>query len=130
MGHPDLRDGLERDAYSPKATTGTDAACWLAAETVDGPEEKGEDDAEQDGGCEGNGDRPSAAAPGKIAGETTEREMEAAQAKNHEAGDDQREAKEEKCATEVRHIDWGEGVRQWQGGLRLRGEALQAGRVW
>jgi len=38
------------------------------------------------------------------------------------------EAKEEKCATEVKHIDWGEGVRQWQGGLRLRGEALQAGR--
>jgi hypothetical protein len=90
-----------------KATTGTDAAWWLASETVDCPEEKGEDDAEQDGGCEGNGDRPSAAAPGKIAGETAEREMEA-QAKNHEAGDDQQEAKEEKCATEVRHIDRGE----------------------
>jgi hypothetical protein len=102
----------------------------LAAEPVDDPQEKGEDDAEQDGGCEGNGDRPSAATPGKIAGETTEREMEAGEAKNDESGDDQQEAKEEECATEVRHIDSGrKEVRQWQAGLRLRGEALQAGRV-
>lgn len=56
--------------------------------------------------------------------------MEAAEAKDDEAGDDQEEAKQEERATEVRHIDqaWC-GVRQSRAGLRLRGEALQAGRV-
>ena len=60
-------------------------------------------------------DRPSAPAPGEVAWETTEREMEAAQAKNHEAGDDQQETEEEKRATEVRHIDQGGEKRSGSG---------------
>jgi hypothetical protein len=74
---------------------------------VDGPQQQAEDDAEQDAGCEGKGDRPSAPTPGEVARETAQREIQASEAKDHEAGDDQQQAQKEERATKVRH---GEGI--------------------
>jgi hypothetical protein len=74
---------------------------------VDGPQQQAEDDAKQNAGCKGKGDRPSPTAPGEVAWETAEREMQASEAKNHEAGDDQQQAQKEKRATKIRH---GEGT--------------------
>jgi hypothetical protein len=70
----------------------------LAAEVVYGPHNDGEDDAEEDAGGEGKVDGPSAAAPGEVAGETAEREMEAAEAEDDQAGDDEKNAEEDEGA--------------------------------
>jgi hypothetical protein len=80
----------------------------LAAEPVDRPQDQAEDDAKQNRGRDRKRDRPPTTAPGEVAGKTAEREIQTAEAKNHEAGDDQQQAKEEERATKIRH---GEGRR-------------------
>jgi hypothetical protein len=73
--------------------------CALAAEAADDPEEQAEDDAEQDRGGEGKGDRPSASAPGEVAGESAERQVETAKAKyRHADGDEKYPEDDERAA--------------------------------
>jgi hypothetical protein len=62
---------------------------YLTTEAIDGPEEQGKDDADQDRGREGKGDRPSTTAPGEISGETAKRKIQATEAKDDKAGDNQ-----------------------------------------
>jgi hypothetical protein len=77
----------------------------LAAEVVYGPEQKAEEDAEQQAGDDGEGDRPAATAPVEVAGETAKREIEAVKAENYQPRHDEEKPKEDKDATKVRHGD-------------------------
>lgn len=83
----------------------------LVAEAVDEPEEQAEEDAEQDRGCEGDGDRPVAAAPGEVSGEMAEGEIEASESEDKEADDDEGETEKDEDAAEIGH-----GLRRLGGG--------------
>ncbi|GGG79234.1 hypothetical protein GCM10011585_23170 [Edaphobacter dinghuensis] len=75
----------------------------LAAEVIDDPEHKAEEDAEQEAGDEREGDRPAAAAPVEVAGKAAQRDVEAVETQNCQPRDDEEKAKEDKDAAKVRH---------------------------
>lgn len=75
----------------------------LAAEVVYHPKNKAEEDAEQEAGDDREGDRPAAAAPVKVAGETAQRDVEAVEAKYDQPRHDEEKSKEDEDAAKVRH---------------------------
>jgi hypothetical protein len=75
----------------------------LAAEAADRPEEEAEDYAEQDRSGEGKGDRPSASAPGEVAGETSEGHMEACEGNDNQTGCEEDETEEDEDAAKIGH---------------------------
>jgi hypothetical protein len=79
----------------------------LAAEVVDDPEQKAEEDAEQQTGDEREGDRPAAAAPGEVAGEAAQRNIEAVKAEHDQPRNDEEKTKEDKDAAKVGHLESG-----------------------
>jgi hypothetical protein len=70
---------------------------------IDGPEDKTDDYAEDDGGHQGKGDAPVASFPAEVSGETAKRDVEARKQQDREADDDQEESERDEKTAKIGH---------------------------
>jgi hypothetical protein len=87
--------------FCGKKRGATGKKSWLAAEAADHPEQKAEDDTDEDGACERERDAPASAAPGEIAGQSAERNVEAVQQHKGDADSDKEKAEKDEDAAQI-----------------------------
>ena len=83
--------------------SGRKVGVWLASEAADHPKEQAEENADKNGTCERNRDAPTSAAPGEIARQPTEGNVEPIQQNKGDANGDKEKAEKDEDAAEVLH---------------------------